>query len=327
MEESIADVTQLQPTDENLFALIDSARRLSPATKQSYKAQINACMNMARRKKKSRPILAILKLPTFFDELDVPLTTKYAYAAAFYSLFKRCNERGNRLLDCIPMRTRIEWMIMMEKLKNERNAKVRENVSTDREKENWVTVEEMQALDKRLRDEERGSLRQLMVAFHVQVPPLRGGDLFGVELSADDKKRNVLTLPDGPGRGKLRVLDHKTRKVYGAVRRSIPELLVEDIRVSLQAQPRERLFVRTNGEPFTKRADYILWKNTALAQLLGKKVTTNILRHMYVTAGNFNKLSVKDVSSRAHQLGHSLYTHLQYRRCDAEGEKESADQP
>jgi len=326
MDESIADVTQL-PTDDNLIALIDSARRLSPATKHSYKAQINACMKFARRKKKSRPILAILKLPTFFDELNVPLTTKYAYAAAFYSLFKRCNERGSTLLDCVPMRTRVEWMIMMDKLKNVRNEKVKENVSTDREKANWVTVEEMQNLDKRLREEERGSLRQLLVAFHVQIPPLRGGDLHGVEFSADEKKRNVLTMPEGEGRAKLRVLDHKTRKVYGAVRRSLPEILVEDIRESLKTQPRERLFVRKNGEPFTKRADYILWKNTALAQLLGKKVTTNILRHMYVTAGNFNKLSVKEASSRAHQLGHSLYTHLNYRRCDAEGEKDSTTQP
>jgi hypothetical protein len=272
-------------------------------------------MNIARRTKKTRTIYGMLKQPDFFEKLDLPLTTKYAYSAAFYSLFKRCRTGNICLLDRISPKIKKRWDRLIEKLKKERQRKLEENVRTDREKKNWVTMDELKAFDKRLREEERGSQRQLLLAFHARMPPLRGGDLADVRFDAD--ARNALELTEG--KGFLRIRDHKTRKLYGCLRRFLPEDLVKDVEVSLDAQPRQYLFAK-GCEPHKSRAQFIKWKNSVFSELLGRRVTTNIIRHAYVTSGDFNKLSIKDTNSRARQLGHSFSTHLAYRRVD-EAEK------
>ena len=308
MDESIHNVR-----DETIFALIDSAsgRTLSPATKVSYKNQINALMNIARRTKKTRTIYGMLKQPVFFEKLELPLTTKYAYCAAFYSLFKRCRAGNICLLDGIGKKIKERWDRLIEKLKKDRQKALEQNVRTDREKKNWVTLEELQALDKRLREDERGSQRQLLVAFHARMPPLRGGDLADVRF--DPEARNALELTDG--KGFLRVRDHKTRKLYGCLRRFLPEDVVKDVEVSLETQPRQHLFAK-GTQAHKSRAQFVKWKNDVFSELLGRRVTTNIIRHVYVTSADFNKLSISATNSRARQLGHSFNTHLAYRRVD-----------
>ena len=302
-------------TDGELFALIELApgRHLSPATKASYIGQINAVMKIARRTKKTRTVYGMLLQPSFFEKLNVPLTTKYAYSAAFYSLFKRGRHISCRLFDGFPIKTKVKWDQLIDKLKKQRDRYARENVRTDREKRNWVTPDELRALDERLRTEERGSQRQLLVAFHVRIPPLRGGDLSHVVFDPD--ARNCLELKDG--KGFLRILDHKTRKLYGKLRRFLPEDVVKDVHLSLEQQPRTHLFAR-GTEPHNSRAQFIKWKNDTFHDLLGRRVTTNILRHVYVSSGDFNKLSIRDTGARARQLGHSFMTHLAYRRVDGD---------
>ena len=278
-------------------------------------------MNIARRTKKTRTIYGMLKQPAFFETLDLPLTTKYAYCAAFYSLFKRCRTKQLSLLDGIPTKTKERWDRLIVKLKRDRQRALEQNIRSEREKKNWVTLEELQALDKRLREDERGSQRQLLVAFHARMPPLRGGDLADVRF--DPEARNALELVDG--KGFLRIRDHKTRKLYGCLRRFLPEDLVKDVEVSCEAQPRTHLFVR-NGGAHKSRAQFIKWKNSVFSDLLGRRVTTNIIRHVYVTSADFNKLSISATNSRARQLGHSFSTHLAYRRIDGDHDEPATEE-
>jgi integrase len=310
-------------TDGELIALIEFApsRTLSPATKTSYIAQINAAMKIARRTKRTRTIYGMLRQPKFFETLAVPLTTKYAYSAAFYSLFKRARVICCDIFAEFPTSIKIKWDILIEKLKRQRERLVRENIRTEKEKKNWVTIDELKELDARLRSEERGSQRQLLIAFHVRIPPLRGGDLSYVVFAPEG--RNHLDLKDG--KGFLRVLDHKTRKLYGTLRRFLPEDLVKDVELSLEAQPRTHLFAR-GCDPHKTRAQFVKWKNDTFYDLLGKRVTTNIIRHVYVSSGDFNKLSLQNTGARARQLGHSFMTHLAYRRVDGDSTGETSAQ-
>jgi hypothetical protein len=103
--------------------------------------------------------------------------------------------------------------------------------------------------------------------------------------------------PDDPYKGNYILLGstplicyraYKTSKNYGEVRVSLPALLVKEIAVSLQQQPREWLFTQAKndmGQPYCQGSNnYTRWANWALQHACSNQwITWTLLRHIYTS--------------------------------------------
>jgi hypothetical protein len=249
---------------------------------------------------------------------DLPVPTKTALATVALSIFKRLTEANSPVLAQFSLDIRKEWGDLLTVLKDVYLKKIEKNALTEEESSNWVDWEEWEHMDKLLSSSEPGSPTQLLVAFHVRFPPLRGGDLTYVDFchkeDALDQEGNFITDIDRPGQSVLYVREHKTAKTYGELIRVIPESLKKEINISLESFPRTLLFVRPNGEPYTSESTFIDWKRNVFKRLFNRNVTTNSARHAYVSSGDFNTLSIEAQRRRALELGHSEQMHQQYRK-------------
>ena len=297
--------------DKEFFRLLDNSSTLSAASKLSYTKQLRG----AQRALHNASILDLFRNVKELTELDKPLATKSSYVYALVALLKRCHEQKSPLLDVIPYDARKHLAKLQKRYKKSNRRDTDKNKQTAHEQHNWITMAQWKEMDDHLRNTDRGSQIQLLVAFHVQVNPLRGGDLADVHVchgmhGSECVVGNVLYLKEN----RLVVRDHKTALAFGPLTRDLPTLLIEDVRVSLERDPRVNLFVREHGIPYTNRDAYIAWKNRALSILFKRQVTTNQLRHAFVNSTDFQNTPLADLRHRAVSMGHSVERHLAYRK-------------
>jgi len=115
------------------------------------------------------------------------------------------------------------------------------------------------------------------------------------------------------GNSRLVIADFKTSKVYGQIlHEKLPKELHDEIIISLQKQPREFLFVNARNEPFT-RDTFSKWSSRVLEKLFGVIMTLTIIRHLYISSLDFNKMTTKELDKIGKQMGHSLNMQSQYR--------------
>jgi hypothetical protein len=301
-------------TDKEIFNLVDASPSLSDGSKIAYKKQLQSL-----KKALDDDISKIILHPLGVELLDTAFATKIAYTNAVNSLFKRDKEFSNEvgadtgLLDYVGEDIRKKWADLLKQLHAQRETLVDMNVRSQREKENWVSTKEWKEMDETLGMNERGSQAQLLVAFHTQIPPPRGGDLAQVRICNDEKEcpeGNIIIVTGSNPR--LIIRDHKTRRKYGAIVVKLPSSLEQDVIVSLEAQPREYLFVNSHNEMYPTRDAFMTWKSNTFKRLFKRDVTTNIARREYATTEDMNA-PLHQLKRSAEAMGHSIETHHAYR--------------
>lgn len=126
----------------------------------------------------------------------------------------------------------------------------------------------------------------------------------------------IILAPHGDST--LVMQDYKTAKVYHTVTEVLPKVLVAEIRAYL-ARPARRgsqdyLFVsQKTGKPYKSDATFSAWANTLLLSLFMRPVTLTILRHVYISALDFNNLTIKERTEIALKMGHSIETQTRYK--------------
>lgn len=195
--------------------------------------------------------------------------------------------------------------------------------ANDKQKENWVTWEEVQKKQKELKDaceafskektlnadQTHTLLSLLILSLYVDVPPRRNQDYLGMYVYKALKK-DTLDLPKDknylivqnkvPTKFIFNV--YKTAKTYGCQTVPIPESL----RDVLSA------YLKRNA---SKEKEYKLLpidQDNAITRILnkvfGKKIGSSMLRHIYLSS----KYDISQMTLDAEQMGHSLEEQKSY---------------
>jgi hypothetical protein len=158
-----------------------------------------------------------------------------------------------------------------------------------------------------------GSLERLLLGFYTYLPPVRA-DYFTTEIVTfrqKPKEQNYIRLIT-PTLAKCVLRDFKTKTKYERIENDIPSELNDELRYSLKEKPRDYLFVNASGEPFTRNA-FSVWSKRVLSKLFNTQMTLVIIRHLFISTIDFNKMSDTQLTELGNKMGHSISTQRTYR--------------
>ena len=107
--------------------------------------------------------------------------------------------------------------------------------------------------------------------------------------------------------GKFYFNQYKTKEVYGTQSIDIPKDLITLIKKWIKINPTNYLLFSSNKNPLSSSQI-----TRMLNKILGKKCSTDLLRHIYLTDKYSNLPSLIDMEKTAKDMSHSLNTALQY---------------
>jgi hypothetical protein len=184
-----------------------------------------------------------------------------------------------------------------------------DNQPTQRQRDAFVPLREVL----RVRDGlPRGSVDRLLLSMYTDIPPARGGDFHAVRLldkaptTDEDSPGNYIVTGSKGKSCRLVINEFKTRKHYDPIVHELPPSLCEELAISLRDRPRDYLF-----GPFSRSA-FSTWANRRLHRLFGRRVTLTMLRHLYVMALDFNRLSSRQLLEIGNSMGHRMEMQKQY---------------
>lgn len=159
----------------------------------------------------------------------------------------------------------------------------------------------------------KGSFERLLLSMYTMIPPCRA-DYYATEILHDTtehkltptQKNFVRILNNSSAESFL--YDFKTAKQYTLIHNQFPPCLLNELQASLEAIPRNFLFVDSNNKPFS-RTHYSIWAGRTLTRIFGCSFTLVFFRHAYAThlvtnvfTPNTTDLQVK---AYADKMGHS----------------------
>jgi hypothetical protein len=312
----MSDYVGLRQTDKDWYSLIDSSSSLSPKSRVSYKKQLRVAANVC---KEDGPyaLSTILADPSKYGSVlaHVPDNSRRTYLGALVSLFKRGEEGGFfRRSDSGISTIQGKWSELLQQSSKRYNDRLDTNMPTEREQASHATLSEWNEVFETAYREHPTSQATLILALHALVsPPLRGGDLGRVHIGYTDSGNCAYRDPDDDDATILLVRDHKTSRSHGALKRSLKGRIVGIMRRSAAADPREWLFTTQGGSPYSD-SGFSSWKSSVFHAAFGRPVTTNSLRHAYISGIDRQNQSISEARDLASQMGHGLHTQRQYVR-------------
>lgn len=165
---------------------------------------------------------------------------------------------------------------------------------------------------------EYGSKEHLLLSLTTLIPPRRQLDWFKVRIysKATDKPRhdhNLIHL--GTEKPFVTLSDYKTVKFFKRWFKFLPEDLLKVLRASLESNPREWLFVKRDGQPYTLDTSFTKWSNSVFKKAFGNKhASMNTLRHSYADyiRRNSSNMDLQERVRIARDMGHNLFTTMGY---------------
>lgn len=199
------------------------------------------------------------------------------------------------------------------------NVEAGSNQPTEKQKEAFVDWEVIVKKRDELGGMDYAGKEHMLLSMYTMIPPRRQLDYYKVKmftkphkLSAEElaKLPAYLQLFESPE--KLVVNEFKTSKAYSAWSKEIPADLLKVIKKSIKLHPRDYLFVQKDGSPFSNGNSFQKFTNRILKSLFDNpKISINTLRHSYRTSRN-GVATLNEMKREAHDMGHSLETHLKY---------------
>lgn len=181
---------------------------------------------------------------------------------------------------------------------------------TDREKRNWVPWTVVQQTERRLNSQMRGSMAHLLLAMYTLIEPGRA-DFGNVALvDRPQPHGNYIVMPTAT----LTLNVYKTSIKYGPFTRTLPQELMDIIRLSLQRVPRTHLFVDDRGRPYQKQNSYTKFANRLLFHIFDKNITISLLRHSFISGLDFNARTPAELMEISRNMMHSIAMQQLYRR-------------
>jgi hypothetical protein len=160
----------------------------------------------------------------------------------------------------------------------------------------------------------KGSAERLLLAMYTHIYPMRADynavRLYTRQLPAQPEPNYILLGARGC---KLVLHEYKTARTHGVYEKELPAALCEEVHASLEAAPRDYLFVNSYNKPYTDANGYVAFASRVFKRVFGKPLTINIVRHAFISSLDYNTLSVADKERIAKEMGHTAAIQDQYR--------------
>jgi integrase len=170
-----------------------------------------------------------------------------------------------------------------------------------------------------------GSDYHLLMSMYTMIPPRRQWDYCWVKLYTSKQTQSIkmdhnhISLHGDNGPYML-LTDYKTAKIMKNYYKVLPKELVKVIKTSLQKQPREYLFMKTNSngslDKYPRTESFTRWSNYVIKKALNnQQASLNTLRHSYDTymQDKYPNMDVKQRMEMSRDMGHSVMQSLLYR--------------
>ncbi len=306
----------LMKSDTEWVSLIDKSSALSAKSKQSYKKQLRSVLRIFN-KGGPNGISTILSDPDDAKKTleHIPDNSLRSYLAVMLSLFKRGEEAGwfSRTSQNI-LKLSQKWSEMLHMSSKRYGSRIEDNKPSDRERESHASIYEWRNAFHAAYKKDPLAQETLLLAFHaLMTPPLRGGDLSLVRLGYTPSG-NCLYQSDTTDQWILLIRNHKTSASHGDLTRRLSPELTKVLERNLSSTPdREWLFMTQGGSPYSD-SGFSSWKSGVFHEAFGRAVTTNSLRHEFVSSMDRQNQTTSEARHIAHQMGHGLHTQRQYIR-------------
>lgn len=208
----------------------------------------------------------------------------------------------------------------------EYDTKLKKNEKSQKEKDNWVTQEEIKTIYKKLwkninciykkKDKTINDLLEiqnyviLSLLGGIHIPPRRLQDFTEFKIKNIDKEKDNYLEHTKPKASVLVFNVYKTAKSRGKEVIEIPKKLSNILNKWIKINPTQYLFFDSDKNKLS---------NSQLTKYINKifspkLVSVNILRHSYVSdyLGNIPSLDI--IEKNASKMAHSLFTHLTYKK-------------
>lgn len=173
-----------------------------------------------------------------------------------------------------------------------------ENRPSERQKEQIMPFEDILKIREGL---EKGSVERLLLSFYSLMEPNRA-DYFATELvkaGQESKEENYII-----GGKDLVIKDFKTKGRYVKLENTLPEEVQEELRASLEKQPRNYLFVRSDNTPYPDKKQFSSWACRTLSRALKHPMTLITMRHLYIKH-QIEIKTPKELTEMARKMGHT----------------------
>lgn len=163
-----------------------------------------------------------------------------------------------------------------------------------------------------------GSKEHLLLSLLTLLPPRRQLDWFRVRVYTQANYKppadhNYVNL--GWPKPYILLVDYKTSNAYGNWYKAIPSNLMHVIQTSINAHPRDWLFVDRYDTPYDDVKTFTMWSNRVLKRLCQKEdVSMNTLRHSYISYVHQTTpcMTLKQISGLSRDMGHNISQNMAY---------------
>lgn len=300
--------------DDLLKPLYDT-KRIKPRTKTTY---INAITKMCRLF--DTDIEELLSNPSVYSSKIRGLTSLNTQKTYFTAILAVMSYNTMKQTDKALYN---EWYAPFAEVKRELLKQVISHEPTSRQKKahiNWQDII-------RTRDESLhagtlvyGSTYHLLIAMYTMIPPRRQWDYMRVKMYTRPSDKPTMDhnhIHLGSVKGAYMFLsDYKTAHVLKNYFTSLPQELVEVIKASLKNKPREYLFMKTNGRPYSALESFTFFSNSVIKRVFkNPHMSVNTLRHSYDTYIQDTKpnMTAAERMQVARDMGHSVMQSILYR--------------
>ena len=310
------------PSDDDWFESIDASTSLAPKSKTSYKKHVRGLLRACSGSVANTLSKIMFNFDHAFPCLArMPPNVQRSNLTAVLCLFKRGEEMGHfRRCDPGVNEPYKLWLEALARCNSANRRRIDDNLPSEREIESSATMREWEEAHEEMQETDPDSQEALLIAFQtLALPPLRGSDLSHIRIGHQATGNYFMVRSDGSG--ELVIRDHKSARYFPRLERQIPRVLVRMVERSVRDQPRNWLFSTKSGGEYSS-SGFLQWKSLAFRKAFhGRRVTSNSLRHAYVTErvhGN-PYLSTNQARSIANAMGHSLDMQRQYVRLRLQG--------
>jgi hypothetical protein len=209
-----------------------------------------------------------------------------------------------------------EYKDVMTTVMNAVNQKYKEQKKTPKQEENWMSSEEVKAvydsqhenalkmLTKKAKFDDGKFIEYLLVAFlsGVIMPPRRSQDYGLMKIRNYDPK-----IDNYYKSGKFYFNQYKTAKTYGLQTLDVPKELNTLLKKWIKLNSNDYMLYSTNDNKLSSPQI-----NRILNEAFGKAISTNMLRHIYLTDRYKDIPAIAKMENLAEQMGHSVGTAMEY---------------
>lgn len=192
---------------------------------------------------------------------------------------------------------------------NDYNASLREQQMTEKMKENWMSMGEINEIFKEMYKRSYPLLKKtkltkqqfnevlllVMLSLYILNPPRRSQDFALMKIRNYDKEK------DNYYDGKLFTFQkYKTSKVYGDQVVKVNPKLNTILKLWLKLNPHDYLLTSYDGKPLSVSRMTLLFN-----RIFGKNISTSMIRHIFLSEQYKDVPALKEMDQTARDMGHS----------------------